>query len=437
MAAIFEGSGMAPSNAAVVLLPSRLAGDGLVTGDRGPCMKLYSIEFSQRLGIAHCQPRELVIDEAKRANSLETLARVLSLDGIAVVSAPSTVVLGWCDVATIKRGLERSIARQGVEDIESVPLVAELVRSIRDHGIEHVAKDVHARLVRKFKDARFIFGTTSLTAGQWRKFREFTGRAEGEENITNLYASSEVGPLAASISPPGHDFPRPGGTTNTSLYCFPLAFPCLDTGNEIRLLPVERADHGVLLATRQGHDGLVVNLDTGDRLKVLDQEHGLPLLDGQVLRAGFFVKQGYPVPAFLPRAPASRFMAGDYLAKDGFEIENPSRAFETLHETFPGITRPLVFTAPASARDPWTLLVFFLHHDPVPDPATLLSACAGSGDTRFISTYHASGMLDVHVTAIDPSLVKEERVLLGQKVRDGLLPKGVLKSWPAFVVIKE
>ncbi|MEX2681113.1 MAG: hypothetical protein Q6373_005905, partial [Candidatus Sigynarchaeota archaeon] len=257
MRAIYESSGMSSTATPVIFVPSRVAGDGIITRDGRRQLRLYSSEFSQRLVASSFHPSSYVLAGYKDAMAVPVVARLLELDRISILSAPSATILGWANENALAKGLVDSARRIDEASLEGE--AAALARQLKRQDPVQVARQVQASLAIKLDGATIIFSTSTLTNNQWDKIRAFMKWKHGEERFTNLYVGSEMGPFAASI---GLD--RVGHVQCNQMRVLPLILPCIDSGKDRMLLSRGHPRAGRLLVTRAGIEGIHVNIDTGD-----------------------------------------------------------------------------------------------------------------------------------------------------------------------------
>ena len=409
MEAIFEASGLDRQSSAVIFTPSRTQFDGLSIKNGVPVIKVYSAEFSQRLVLSVVNPRSYLLYEYKKASTLEVIARMLSMDRIAVVSAPSSTVLNWADKNKLRRGLEKSLK---CDD----PVCSEYVTHINRRGLDTVATEIHTQLKDVLKNATVIFSTTAVTEKEWRTLRKFFEWEKGGEKYTNLYVGSEVGPFAAHINDgnPQH------------MQVFPLTVPVIQKNGCRDLISRTKERVGQLLISRTDGVEPVINIDTGDVITVLDQE-GLPVIGGEVLRAQFQLKVDVSISPVT--TPDSRILVGSYFDINGIEIKNPRRLWACLADRcgIDGVSSVLM----KPEGDTWVLAVFVPENCSPADIENGLASCPGG---ESLGKALKDGQL--HIEMAEKDLVEWgiPRSELLKKVREGELPKGVLKKWPLYVV---
>ncbi|MBN2150359.1 MAG: hypothetical protein JW839_02820 [Candidatus Lokiarchaeota archaeon] len=424
MRAIYESSGMTGAATPIVFVPSRAAGDGLERRGTARNVRLYSSEFSQRLVIAAFLPSRYLVAEYKNATSVPVIGRMLDLDSVSIVSAPSATVLGWASEKVLEKGLVASMDHTDPTSLDGE--AAMLAKRLAIGDPSQVALEVRNRLSEKLSDATVIFSTSNLTNGQWAKIRAFMRWSPGIDRFTNLYVGSEVGPFAGSI---GHD--RVGHTACNEMRVFPLTLPCVDTGKELLVISRVKQKRGRLLVSRIGHGRLFLNVDTGDFLQGISED-GLPVLRGDVQRDEFPLKPSATLPSLLRDLVGYQIYAGDRFAIDGGEITNPARLIECLSGRGYPVIEPLIFLEPASPGGSWKVLAHVkgaIAGNNARDWRTAILSCTGSSS-------NGNGLegvpIECDVLPQDPWDGPSRKKTL-EAVRKGTLPKGALKRWPAYV----
>jgi hypothetical protein len=408
MQAIFEKSGLSSDSAAVVFVPSRGSEDGLFHADDKKIVKLYSAEFSQRLVLSLIHPGSYLLYEYKDSRTIEVLAEVLTLDRISVISAPFLTVLGWADPGKLRHGLEKSL-KNPVKTMEG----EKLKQRVEALGVEAAALELREELSQVFSDATVIFSATSMTEKEWDIIRQFFNWRKGEEKVTNLYVGSEVGPFAASID----------GSWE-SMHVFPLTLPVIEHRGERELLSRAGFMEGRLLISRMHNGEPVINVDTGDVVCVQDQK-GLPVIDGEILRAPFQLKRDVHIS--LEMGEEFTILVGSYFDLGRVEIRNPRLLMECLSQKC-GSEGAIVIKA---ADNKWDMVVPTGEKGCSQEIERVLPFCPG-GDT----VHEALSRGDITIRVAEEPLVSESsRSTLLKKVRNGELPKGALTRWPLYVVV--
>ena len=414
MQAIFEGSGLNTQSSAVIFVPSRTHFDGLSKRNGKEVVKVYSAEFSQRVVLSVVNPRSYLLYEYKKGNTVEVIAQLLAMDRIAVVSAPSSTVLGWADLERLRKGLEKSVKVQS----EDEPECSELISKIRKKGVKPVAQEVQAQLSEVLKEATIIFSTTSITEKEWSLLRTFMQWEKGKEKYTNLYVGSEIGPFAASID-----------TGNSHMQVFPLTIAVVEKNGRRDFISQTGEKVGNLLISRTDGVNPVINIDTGDVITVENQE-GLPIIGEEVLRAQFPLKTRVSISPEVA-IPDSRIVVGSYFDIDGIEIKNPRKLWACLADqcNIDGLSSGLM----KPEQNTWVLFVQVPHKRcSPPDIEKGLFLCPGG---KSIGKALEKRQLHIKIVENDPIEWVIPRSELLKKVRNGELPKGVLNKWPLYIAM--
>ncbi|MGC1121398.1 MAG: hypothetical protein WBA22_09915 [Candidatus Methanofastidiosia archaeon] len=408
MQAIFEKSGLSSGSAAVVFVPSRGSDDGLFHADDKKVVKLYSAEFSQRLVLSIIHPGSYVLYEYKDSRTIEVLAELLTLDRISVVSAPFLTLLGWADLGKLRRGLEKSL-HEPVTTLEG----EQLKKRVEALGVEAAALTIREELSQVLSDATLIFSATAMTENEWKMLRQFLNWKKGEEKVTNLYVGSELGPFAASLN-----------RNWDTMHVFPLTIPVIEQKGNKELISRTHFEEGRLLVSRMHNGEPLVNIDMGDVISLKDQE-GLPLVHGEVLRAGFRLKRNV-ITNFDVDEKFNVFV-GSYFDLDGLKIRNPRLLVKCLSEKCGGEGALVV----RAHNGQWDLMVPVKEKGCSEKVRGVLPTCPG-GD--LLGEALSRGDVDMRVVE-EPAVLELSPSEASKKVRNGTLPKGVLKKWSLYVLV--
>jgi hypothetical protein len=202
---------------------------------------------------------------------------------------------------------------------------------------------------------------------------------KGKERFTNLYVASEIGPFAASISK--GDFK-------------------LEHRNKRRLISKISNQIGKLFVSRMGDSRAIINIDIGDIITVKNSE-GLPQIDGNIIRSSFQLKYKVKLSDKVELPYKYEILAGDFFFLNDLIINQPRNLLNCLKVSCKLETDALLLICPTQAELHQALInksikVKFIEDQPV----------------DFLAT--------------------REEVL--KKVREGQIPKGILKKWPLYVI---
>jgi hypothetical protein len=416
MKAIFEASGLTSQKSAIIFVPSRAKFDGLFTSGRTRVIKLYSAEFSQRLVLSLLHPYSYLLHPYKDSRSVKVLAEIMSMDRIAVVSAPFLTLLGWADPKRLRYGLEKSLNSSSSDDDS---LEVKLTKRIERIGLKAAAKEIQEQLSELLSDATLIFSATAMTEKEWNTICTFLQWERGEEQVTNLYVGSEVGPFAASI----------GSHSWKEMSVFPLTIPVIEHKKERHLISKSPHNTGKLLLSRMQNGDSLINIDTGDVITVANQE-GLPLIKGEILRAGFPLKPEIRFSSEVRVPESYNVFVGSYFDMDGIHITNPRLLVLCLAELC-NFDRESSLILKKDSK--WILMVPF-QAETCSRTAVLdsLSLCPHGTQLEQAVT---DGILHIEQISENPVESAVPRSVLLNRVRMGELPKGVLTRWPLYVVV--
>ena len=423
MRAIFESSGLNSNNSAVIFVPSRMQIDGLKNVEDHEYISLYSSEFSQRIMLSIIKPKSYLFYEYKESKNLEVITQILDMEDISVISAPATTILGWADINKLKGGIEsylKLIKKPSSKKLEKILL------EIKSKGLDYVVKEIRAKLSEKLSKATLIFSTSSLSKSQWDLIIDFMKWKRGNEKFTNLYVGSEIGPFASSIN---FEIAR-----SNQMYVFPLTYPSILVKGKIELLSETTAKFGNLLISRYDNEKPLINIDTGDII-FIDNNDGLPLIKGKILRNRFELKYPLKLSANIKVPSSYGIYAGHYFYFNEFEIIDPNILLECLNIQCELKADSLLLIKSQENVIHWHFIL----------PSSLERKCGSNRDIYEllldcpIENGFKNAIKDniIEIKIIDEIPVgfisSREKILT--KVRKGSIPKGILKKWPLYVVI--
>jgi hypothetical protein len=425
MQAIFESSGVTRAARVAIFVPSRLQNDGLVAEDGSTRVRLYSAEFSQRLMLALLRPAEYLLDVYRTSRSLTTLARLLALERIDVVSAPAATVLGWADRRRLRQGLRRSFEalRSGTRPTPSEAQWA--LERIRTLGVDAAAVEFQRRLKSLFAEATLVFSTSSLTAPEWAVIRRFMGWTRGAERFTNLYVGSETGPFAATLRRHPDD-----PVEQAAMAVFPLTLPAIQRRGAVQLLSRSDAGWGRLLVSRMHVAKPVYNLDTGDVVQVTGAP-GAPTIADAILRAPFpwRVRTPFTPP---PTPTGYDVYVGGYFDLGALEVVIPRRLQACLAgQSGVAVLGSVLYRPDRDGPWVWRLFVQGPRHVSIAVVERRLASCPEGAP---LASAARRGAIRIEVDPATPLQRGPSRVALLGRVGDGTLPKGALKRWPLYLL---
>ncbi|MFX0143822.1 MAG: hypothetical protein ACFE9C_07075 [Candidatus Hodarchaeota archaeon] len=423
MQAIFESSGLSRRSSAIIFVPSRIKIDGLQSNEGQKYISLYSSEFSQRVMLSIIKPQSYTFYEYKNAKNLDVISKILSIDNISVISAPALTILGWADLIKLQLGIRKSLENLPKEKSS---LLEELLVIIDKLGIENASEIIQTRLSEKLSKATVIFSISSLSEQNWSLIRKFMRWEKGKERFTNLYVASEIGPFAASISKEDFSISR-----LNRMYVFPLTLPVLEYKNKINLLSEISDQIGQLFVSKLGDSSPLINIDIGDIINVKKSE-GLPQIDGNIIRSSFKLKYNIKISDKVKKPYNYNVLAGDFFSLSDFNINQPRNLLNCLKSSCKLETDALLLMQKSNKT--WELIL----------PSDLDSNCFNKDHIlKIISKCPTQQELSqafennsVNINLIDDQpvdfLATREEVL--RMVREGQIPKGILKKWPLYVI---
>ena len=425
MQTIFESSGLSNKNSAVIFVPSRIKHDGLQSYAGQEYISLYSSEFSQRIMLSIVKPKSYLFYEYKYAKTLDIIAKILQLDNVAIISAPALTILGWADREKLKSGIKASLSNLPKEQN---PMLISLIRIIEDKGLEEAVRLIQNKLSKKLSGATIVFSISSLSEENWNLIRKFMYWEKGKERFTNLYVISEIGPFAASISKKNFV-----NTYYNDMLVFPLSIAALETKSNI--IPISRMNqgYGKLYVSRMGEKEPLINIDLGDVISVLDTTKGLPLIKGKILRSRF--KLSYPInlSKYIDVPPSYEVFAGDYFTFKEFDIKEPRKLLFFLKEICNFEADTMLLVSRNNGNNQFKL---FLQYNPSCENEELIKAIVRK--TNSMQEFHPlfeNSFIKIELINESPVKFFESRAKKLQKVRNGEIPKGILKKWPLYVLV--
>ena len=419
MNAIFESSGLNSSNASLIFVPSRLNSDGMKNSYEKRYCSLYSSEFSQRIMLTSIKPDSYLINEYKNSKHLAVISQILSMEDIAVISAPAITILGWANTEKLKTGIKKSLST--VQAFPHTQTLEYLLKMIEKEGLNAATDIIQRKLSEKLQNATIVFSISSLSKPNWDLIRKFMNWEEGNEKFTNLYVASEIGPIASSLG----DFKV---SRSNSMYIFPLFLPMLKYRNKIEFITNSSFKTGKLFISKTENGKPLLNVNIGDVISVESQEN-LPLINGKILRSSFKLKYSIKINESIKTPQNYSIHAGDYFECKNFDLIEPRSLIHCLNEKFRSDIDSIIFLISSDGED--SQKQFIIHVDPNQFKEEIFFECLSSN-----SLIKAIESKNVSIVLASNKLVQYfgDREEILEKVRKGTLPKGILKKWPIYVI---
>jgi len=421
MQAIFESSGLTSKNSAIIFVPSRINTDGIRSLNDRQYLSLYSSEFSQRTMLSIIKPKSYLLYEYKKSKDLEIISKILTMEDISVISAPAITILGWANIEKFQKGLAKSLEKLNVKVNTSDN---HLINLIKRDGVEKASKIIQEKLSDKLSGATIIFSTSSLSEKNWMLIRKFMHWNKGEEKFTNLYVASEVGPIASSLG--NFDISRAN-----SMYLFPLTVAILEYKGKKELISRTKNKVGKLLISRFNNEEILTNIDIGDIIRIKTQKR-LPQIDGTILRAKFELKYPIVISKRIPLSNHYIAYAGDHFIFSNLEIYNPRSILNCINSNCSSNFDSLLLTKTSNST--YKLIL----------PQDKYSKCAELDfvkETILNCSQQDSFKASINNNKIKIELINDKpidflakRSQMLDKVRNGKMPKGILKKWPLYYV---
>ncbi|MFX1392768.1 MAG: hypothetical protein ACFFAH_04255 [Promethearchaeota archaeon] len=428
MQAIFESSGLDSKSSAIIFVPSRMKFDGINNLDGKKYISLYSSEFSQRIMLSVLKPKDYLFYEYKKATDLEVITKILNLHDIAAISAPAITILKWANKKRLSGEIKKSLRNAKTQNsFES----NNLIDLIKREGINSASNKIYGLLSNKLSNATIIFSISSLSQTDWDLIRKFMKWEKGKEKFTNLYVASEIGPFAASINDGDYELSR-----SNQMFVFPLTLPIIEIKGERSLISRSSNKIGKLYVSRFNNGQALINIDIGDVIYIKNQDT-LPIIDGKILRAGFNLKYPINISKKVRVPPNYNLCAGDYFSFGKFDIIEPRNLLNYLNIKCHNNMDSMLLTKSAdkiNEINPWKLVL----------QVNKNSNCVTLNDffekiselPKVQGIYNAIKEKYLQLELIDEppvDFIKTRSEMLS-KVRNGQIPKGILKKWPLYIV---
>ena len=421
MQAIFESSGLNSEKSAAIFVPSRTNLDGIKYLNNMQYLSLYSSEFSQRTMLSVIKPNSYLLHEYKKSKDLDIISKILSMEDIAVISAPALTILGWADIEKFQKGLSNSIAKYK-EKFNSTD--SDLMNLVKREGVKNASKIIQEKLSEKFADTTIIFSTSSLSEPDWMLIRKFMRWKKGEEKFTNLYVASEVGPIASSLG----DFDV---SRANSMYLFPLTLDVLEYKGKKELVSRTENSIGKLLVSRFDNEDILSNIDLGDIIKIKSQ-HGLPVIDGTILRAKFELKYPIRISNKIPLSNQYTTHAGEYFIFDHFEIYNPRNLLNCLNSNCSSNFECFLLTKTNNST--FKLILPHEINSNCRDLDFVKKTIFNCAHLNSLKSAISNDQLKIEIINGTPIDFLATRSEILNNVRSGMMPKGILKKWPLYYI---
>ncbi|MFX0021162.1 MAG: hypothetical protein ACFE9S_02480 [Candidatus Hermodarchaeota archaeon] len=423
MQAIFESSGLNTKNSAVIFVPSRIRTDGFQSNDGQDYISLYSSEFSQRVMLSIIKPHSYTFFEYKNSKNLDIISKILSLNKISVISAPAITILGWADLHKFQIGIKKSLETLSKEKSS---LLDELLIIIEKEGIEQGSEIIQSKLSEKLSKSTIVFSISSLSEQNWSLIRKFMKWEKGKEKFTNLYVASEIGPFAASISKGDYEISR-----LNRMHVFPLTLPVLEYKNKISLISGISDQIGRLYVSRMGESSELINIDIGDIITIRKSE-GLPQIDGNIIRSSFQLKYKIKLSDKIRKPKNYNILAGDFFSLNDFNIIQPRNLLNCLKYICKLESNALLLKQESNQF--WELILPLNLDTNCTNEDVILKTISNCPTQKELSQAIVNKIVKIRFIEDEPIdfLATRDEVL--KKVREGQVPKGILKKWPLYVI---
>lgn len=424
MQAIFESSGLDNRSSAVIFVPSRMNTDGINLFEDKEYISLYSSEFSQRIMLSVIEPFSYLLYEYKHSKHLDIISKILSLEKISVISAPSATILGWADLNKFRNGIKSSLNNLLHEPS---PILMKLLELIENEGLNAASRKIQKMLSEKISKAVLIFSISSLTQAHWDLIRTFMKWEQNSERFTNLYVASEIGPFASTLG--NYELAR-----SNKMFVFPLTLPVIEYKGNYSLLSRSNIKVGNLHVSRMSESEPLINIETGDVITVKNQD-GLPQIGGDIFRSHFSLKYPVNISERLILPSDFSICVGDLFTLNEFDIFAPRYLLDCLLKNCNLDIDALLLVKQNNGKIPWKLVLPAGSECRTNDQLIKsIENCPGQSE---ILKALKNDLLTVELIKEKPIDFMATRSQMLSKVRNGMIPKGILKKWPLYLVFPE
>jgi hypothetical protein len=428
MQAIFESSGLDSKSSAIIFVPSRMKFDGINNMNGKEYISLYSSEFSQRVMLSVLKPKNYLFYEYKKATGLEIISKILSLQNIAAISAPAITILKWANKKKLSEDIKMSLKNEETDSSSKFTSLKDLVKR---EGVDSATNKIYKLLSDKLSNATIIFSISSLSQDDWALIRKFMKWEKGKERFVNLYVASEIGPFAASITESDFKLSR-----SNQMYVFPLTLPIIELSGEKSLISRTKNYRGKLFVSRLNDGKPLINIDIGDVIHVKKQD-ALPIIDGKILRAGFNLKYPINISKKVKIPSDYSVYAGDFFSFGKFDIIEPRNLLNCLNRNCKNNMDAMLLLRSAdkiNADEPWKLVLQVDENSNCETPNDFIDKISKCPKEQGIYNVIKENYLELELIEEPPVDFIKTRSEMLSKVRNGQIPKGILKKWPLYIV---
>ena len=428
MQAIFESSGLDSKSSAIIFVPSRMKFDGINNMNGKEYTTLYSSEFSQRVMLSVLKPKNYLFYEYKKATDLEIITKILNLQDIAVISAPAITILKWANKKKLSEEIKKSFRNVKTDkSFEST----NLINLIKREGVDSASNKIYSLLSDKLSNAIIIFGISSLSQTDWDLIRKFMKWEKGKEKFTNLYVASEIGPFAASITEGDYEISR-----SNQMYVFPLTLPIIENNGEKSLISRSINKRGKLFVSRYNGENVLININIGDVIHIKNQD-ALPIIDGKILRAGFSLKYPINISKKVNVPSDYNVFVGDFFSFGKFDIIEPRNLLNCLNRNCQNKMDAMLLirsTDKINEDQPWKLILQVNENSNCVTSKDFFDKISKCPKEQGIYNVIKEDYLELDIIDEPPVDFIKARSEMLSKVRNGQIPKGILKKWPLYIV---
>jgi hypothetical protein len=249
---------------------------------------------------------------------------------------------------------------------------------------------------------------------------------KGHERFTNLYVVSEIGPFAASITKGDFNISR-----SNRMYVFPLTLAVIEHDGKRESISKTRNRIGKLLVSRLHNSEAIININIGDVITIVDQKN-LPQIEGKIRRACFELKYPIKITNEIDLKTNYSLYAGDYFPFKDFSIIDPRNFFTCLNNKYSLKNEAILLLNKDNHK--WKLYIAPANFNISVNQHEVQNEILRCSEEIGLKTLINKGNLKIVVINEPPVDFLTPRSEILTEVRNGKLPKGILKKWPLYLL---
>jgi hypothetical protein len=178
----------------------------------------------------------------------------------------------------------------------------------------------------------------------------------------------------------------------------------------------------------------LININTGDVIRIENQE-GLPQINGKIIRFGFSLE--YPITIsekiILPRN--YKVYVGDYFTCQNFKIIEPRNLLNCLSENCKDDIDSMLLVKNGDNLKSLRIIIPHSNNGPCSDSEKYFKIVENCSKPSDLINSIKNGKIELKIIDEQPVQFLKNRIELLSKVREGQIPKGILKKWPLYIII--